>query len=294
MKVKKAIITAAGLGTRFLPITKAVPKPMLPVMDTPAIQYIMDEIKRAGIEKTAIIVSGNSSVIKDHFGKAEVLENNLKETGKKELYDIAMKTRSYGDIEFIVQPTPNGLAGALLCAEDFIDGEPFALLLGDEIYDAKQNSTPCLTKLVNEFESTGVSQIAAMETFGDDICKYGNFAVKDINGKNAVYDIIEKPALCDALSNLSAMGRYVLSADIFAFIKELFALNLKSEVYLTDALKNLANTKGKGLYACPFDDDRYDIGDKAGYIKANIVYALKNDKLKQDLTDFIKDLAEKI
>ncbi|MBO7187541.1 MAG: UTP--glucose-1-phosphate uridylyltransferase [Clostridia bacterium] len=290
MKIKKAVIAAAGLGTRFLPITKAVPKPMLPVFDKPTIQYIMEEIKSAGIEKTAIIVSGDCPVIKNHFSEAKVLEENLKQTGKKDLYDIAMATRDFGEIEFIIQPTPNGLAGALLCAEDFIAGEPFALLLGDEIYANKDGDKSCLKKLIDEYEKTGVSQIAAMEVFGDDISKYGNFAVNEKSGYNAVYDIIEKPSLSDALSNLAAMGRYALSSEIFTFIKELFKTQTKGEVYLTDALKDMANSIG--LYACPFNDARYDIGDKVGYIKANIEYSLKNEKVSSEIKEYLKELLE--
>lgn len=291
MKVKKAVITAAGLGTRFLPATKIVPKPMLPVFDKPTIQYIMEEIEDAGIHDVAIIISPNSTDIKRHFSEYPLLENNLKETGKKELYDVAMKTRSFGNITYVVQEKPTGLADAVLCAESFSDGEPFALLMGDEIYDYSSVQTSCLKKLINEYEETGASQVNTINVFGDDVSKYGNLDAEYDGGRLKVKNIIEKPSLSEAFSNLGSVGRYVLSPKVFGYIKSTRPAE-GGEVYLTGALKALADNDG--LYACEFDEKRYDIGDKAGYIEANVDFALKNKKIKEELKDYLKSLSEKL
>lgn len=292
MKVKKAVITAAGLGTRFLPATKIVPKPMLPVFDKPTIQYIMEEINDAGISDVAIIISPNSTDIKRHFSEYPLLENNLKETGKKELYDIAMKTRSFGDITYVVQEKPTGLADAVLCAESFACGEPFALLMGDEIYDYSSVKTSCLKKLISEYEETGASQVNTINVFGDDVSKYGNLDAEFEGGRLKVKNIIEKPSLSEAFSNLGSVGRYVLSPKVFDYIKSTRLETGGGEVYLTGALKALA--ENDGLYACEFDEKRYDIGDKAGYIEANVDFALKNEKIKEELKDYLKSLSEKL
>ena len=291
MKIRKAVIPAAGLGTRFLPATKAVPKPMLPVFDKPTIQYVVEEAVNAGIEEIAIIVSPECEVIKNHFSKNDVLEENLITRGKTKLYDIAVKTRNLCKITFICQPTPNGLAGAVLMAERFVENEPFAMLLGDEIY-AKNGETSCLEKLCDEYKKTGASQIASEEVFGDDITKYGNFDyVTDSDGRLKVINLVEKPAISEAFSNMASLGRAVLSPSIFKFIKESVA-NANGEVYLTDAYLALAETEG--LYACEYSDTRYDIGDKAGYIKANVDFALKDSAVKEDLVGYIKELSNKL
>ncbi|MCQ2399511.1 MAG: UTP--glucose-1-phosphate uridylyltransferase [Clostridia bacterium] len=293
MKVEKAVITAAGLGTRFLPATKAIPKPMLPVFDKPTIQYIMEEIRDAGIKKVAIIVSPDTQIIEEHFSEAKVLEENLLANGKKDLYDIAMQTRDFGEIEFIVQQRPDGLANAVYCAKDFVGNEPFALLMGDEIYDKKDGKRSCLKKLIDEYYETGFSQVNTIEVFGDDVSKYGNLAVVDgVGGRLKVVDIIEKPTLDQAFSNFGSIGRYVLSPKLFDYIDATRPKTYAGEIYLTDSLKMLA--ENDGLCACPFDDDRYDIGDKAGYVKANLVYALKNEKIKAEIADWIKELSEKL
>lgn len=291
MKIKKAVIPAAGLGTRFLPATKAVPKPMLPVFNKPTIQYIVEEAINAGIEEIAIIVSPESEVIKNHFSKNTVLEENLKSRGKTELYDIAVKTRNLCKIEFICQPTPNGLAGAVLMAERFVQNQPFALLLGDEIY-SKNDEKSCLEKLCQEYLTTGASQIASAEVFGDDITKYGNFDyVTDTDGRLKVINLVEKPAINEAFSNMASFGRAVLSPNIFTYIKESMK-NYDGEAYLTDAYLALAETEG--LYACEYTDTRFDIGDKVGYVKANVEYALKDGDCKEDLIGYIKELSNKL
>ena len=289
MKIKKAVIPAAGLGTRFLPATKSVPKPMLPVYDKPTIQYIVEEAVSAGIEKVAIIVSPDCDVIKNHFSINKTLEDNLIATNKKSLYEKAIKTRTLCDIEYIVQPVANGLAGALLMAEDFVAGEPFAMLLGDEIYCPKEGHDSCLKRLCDEYLITGATQVASTEVFGDDIEKYGNFDYVEVDGRLKVHNLVEKPPINEAFSNMGSLGRAVISPSIFKHLKKSLD-GATSEVYLTDAYLALAETEG--LYACPFDDVRYDIGDKVGFIKANVDFALKDKKHAIEVADYIKSLSK--
>jgi UTP--glucose-1-phosphate uridylyltransferase len=194
-KIKRAVIPAAGLGTRFLPITKAVPKPMLPVVDKPTIQYIVEELDALGIEEIIIVISPSVPVIENHFVKNASLEERLLSDGKKALYEIAKKASSF-NVKFVVQPTPNGLAGALLCAEKYVKNEPFALLLGDELLYAKEGQTSCIKDLIDIYEKTGKSVIATMEVFGDDVSKYGNIGIKAENdGIIEVSELLEKPSL---------------------------------------------------------------------------------------------------
>ena len=285
MKVRKAIIPAAGLGTRFLPITKAVPKPMLPVVDKPHIQYIAEELKRAGIEEMVIVVGPDSEVIMRHFGENAELEKRLLSDGKQKLYEIAKETRSF-NVQFAVQNQPNGLAGAILCAEKFIGDEPFALLLGDELIYAEENEQSCIERLLEIYEKTGKSVIATMEVFGDDVSKYGNIGIKsEDDGIMQVNAIVEKPSITDALSNNAIIGRYVLAGCIMSKLKTLKPRN--NEIYLTDVLDELA-LKGE-LLASTFNGVRYDVGDKLGFLKANIEYALKSEEFGEELKAYIKE-----
>ena len=289
-KVKKAVIPAAGLGTRFLPITKAIPKPMLSVLDKPTIQYIVEELSSLGIEDVIIVVSPDSDVIKRHFSKNEILEERLIADGKTELYDILKNTERF-NVTFVVQEQANGLAGAILCAKEFINGEPFALLLGDELIYASENQTPCMKTLVDIFESTGKSVIATMEVFGDDVSKYGNIGIgSEEDGIISVNAIIEKPAITEALSNNAIIGRYVLSGDIISMLEKLTPR--KNEIYLTDALEDLA--KQNKLLASAFEGKRYDVGDKLGYVKANVEYALRSKEIGEDTLNYIKELTSRL
>lgn len=290
MKVKKAVIPAAGLGTRFLPITKAVPKPMLSVLDKPTIQYIAEEVKAVGIQDIIVVVSPDSDVIRRHFGKAEQLENRLLQDGKLELYEIERKTCDF-NITFVVQKEANGLAGAILCASELIGNEPFALLLGDELLLAEEGQTSCLKRLVDIYENTEKSVIATMEVFGDDVSKYGNLGIEsEEDGVMVVNAIKEKPSITEALSNNAIIGRYVLSGKIIDMLKTLKPR--KNEIYLTDALEDLA--KRGELLATNFEGNRYDVGDKFGYIKANVELALKSNEIKEDTKEYIKELAKRI
>lgn len=289
-KVKKAVIPAAGLGTRFLPITKAVPKPMLSVLDKPTIQYIAEELISAQIDDIIIVVSPDSDVIKNHFGKAESLEARLLADGKQNLYEIERETQRF-NVKFVVQEEANGLAGAMLCAEPYLNGEPFALLLGDELIYAGENDKPCIKRLVEIFENTGKSVIATMEVFGDDVSKYGNIGVREEeDGVMEVSAIVEKPSLSEALSNNAIIGRYVFDGKIIEMLKKLTPR--KGEIYLTDAMDELAD-KGE-LLASTFEGIRYDVGDKLGYIKANVEYALRSEEIGLDVKEYVIELAKRL
>ncbi len=289
-KVTKAIIPAAGLGTRFLPITKAVPKPMLSVIDKPTIQYIVEELDRVGITDVIIVVNPGSDVIVKHFTPAPDLEARLLIDGKTKLLEIAKETTKY-NVTFVEQATLNGLAGAILCAEPYIKGEPFALLLGDEVIYSDETQTPCIKRLVDIYESTGKSVIGTMEVFGDDVSKYGNVGILDeTDGVITVGEIVEKPSVNEALSNNAIIGRYVLDGKVMDMLKTLKPKG--SEIQLTDALDELA--KNRELLASTFEGVRYDVGDKLGYVKANIEYALRSNELKEQTAEFIKELASKL
>lgn len=290
MKVKKAIIPAAGLGTRFLPITKAVPKPMLSVLDKPTIQYIAEELDSVGIEDIIIVIGPDSGVIRRHFGEAEDLEKRLLSDGKHDLYEIERATRKF-NIHYAVQTEADGLAGAILCAGRYIGDEPFALLLGDELIYSDKNQTPCMKRLVDIYERQEKSVIATMEVFGDDVSKYGNIGIgEEKDGVMQVTDVIEKPSLSDALSNNAIIGRYVLSGEVMGMLKKLKPRN--NEIYLTDALCELA--REDKLLASGFEGTRYDVGDKLGYIKANVEYALRSKEIGEETALFIKNLAAKL
>ncbi len=289
-KLKKAIIPSAGLGTRFLPITKAVPKPMLPVLDKPTIQYIAEELLSVGIDEIIIVVSPDSGVIEKHFAENKDLEQRLLSDNKQKLYEIAKATHNF-NVKFVVQDTANGLAGAILCAEPFINGEPFALLLGDELIVADNGQTPCIKRLAEIYEKTGKSVIATMEVFGDDVSKYGNIGFEnEDDGIMQVNAIVEKPSVNDALSNNAIIGRYVLSGDVMDMLKTLKPKG--NEIQLTDALDELA--KRGDLLASQIEDDRYDVGDKLGFIKANVEIALKSQEIGEETKAYIKELANKL
>lgn len=289
-KVTKAIIPAAGLGTRFLPITKAVPKPMLPVLDKPTIQYIAEELNSIGIKDVVIVVSPESDVIERHFTENKTLKDRLTIENKTKLLEIYNDTEKY-NVKFVVQEQLNGLAGAILCAEKYIGDEPFALLLGDELLYAGENDTPCIKRLKDVYEKTGKSAIATMEVFGDDVSKYGNIGVlSEDDGIITISEIVEKPALADALSNYAIIGRYVLDGKVMKMLKTLKPHG--QELYLTDVLDELA--KNEQLVASCFEGERYDVGDKVGYVKANVIYALRNKETAEEVRQFIKEIAEKL
>lgn len=289
-KIKKAVVTAAGLGTRFLPITKVVPKPMLPVLDKPTIQYILEELDAVDINDVAIIVSPRTDIVKKHFSPAPELEKRLLEDGKEKLYKLATEMNRF-NITFIEQKVPNGLAGAMLCAEEFVGDEPFLLLLGDELLYAEKGEKPCLRSLLETYEKTGKTTLSALSVFGDDVSKYGNMGVEsEKDGVINVNRIVEKPPLTDALSNYAIIGRYAIGGEVLGILKTLKPRN--NEIYLTDAFDILA---GKGeLVATEFEGKRFDVGDKAGYVKANVEFALKSEETGEEIKEYIKAIAEKL
>lgn len=289
-KVKKAVIPAAGFGTRFLPITKAIPKPMLSVLDKPTVQYIAEELKNVGIEEIIIVVSPGSDIIKQHFGENKVLEKRLLDDNKLALYEIERQTRQF-NVKFVEQKIPNGVAGAILCAKPYLNGEPFALLLGDELLYTPENQTSCVEQLVDVYEKTGKSVIATIEVFGDDVSKYGNIGIRDEkDGIITIDKIVEKPSVNEALSNNAVIGRYVLSGEIVSMLEKLSPRN--NEIYLTDALDELS-ARGD-LLACVYQGARYDVGDKFGFIKANVDYALRSKEIGEDVKQYILELAERL
>ena len=261
---------------------------MLSVLDKPTIQFIAEELSSIGIEEIIIVVSPDSDVIQKHFTENKVLEERLLKDGKKELYEIAKNTKSF-NVKFVVQQVANGLAGAILCAKPFVGNEPFALLLGDELIYTGEGQKTCIKRLAEIFESTGKSVIATMEVFGDDVSKYGNIGIsEETDGVMTVNAILEKPSINEALSNNAIIGRYVLSGEVMSMLENLQPRN--NEIYLTDALDALAS-RGDLLASC-FDGVRYDVGDKFGYVKANVEYALRSKEIGQETLEYIKELAK--
>ncbi|MBR2614213.1 MAG: 2-C-methyl-D-erythritol 4-phosphate cytidylyltransferase [Clostridia bacterium] len=291
MKVKKAIIPAAGLGTRFLPITKAIPKPMLTVLNKPVIQLIVDELLNSGIEDIGIIVGKDADVIKNHFADNLELVKRLTEDGKTELLERVNAIKGRAKITFIEQKVANGLAGAIIAAEDFINNEPFAMLLGDEFLYTEKGKRPCIGQLIDVFEESGKNVLSTMEVSDLDVSKYGNLGIEKITDKvHKVYDIVEKPTNEQKLSNYAIIGRYVFASGLVEELKKLTPRN--NEIYLTDTLLDLAK-QGKVL-SYEFDATRYDVGDLFGYVKANIELALKEESLVEETKKLIKELNEKI
>ncbi len=287
-KVRKAVIPTAGLGTRFLPITKAVPKSMLPIVDTPTVDYIVDEAVASGITDIIIITSHNTDVIERHFAENLPLEKRLLTDGKTELCEILKKITSRAKITFVKQDTLNGLAGALLCAEELLAGEPFALLLGDEIIYTEAGQKPCIRRLCEAYEKTGKTVLSTMRVAESEISKYGNIGIKADGEIKEVCALVEKPAAKDRLSDYAVIGRYVLDGGIFKEIRKLTMHG--SEIILTDAFHVLAE-RGE-IVASEFEGIRYDVGDKAGYVQANVEYALRDKTLGDKMKRYIAALAK--
>jgi UTP--glucose-1-phosphate uridylyltransferase len=285
MKVRKAIIPAAGLGTRFLPATKAMPKEMLPIVDKPTIQYIVEEAIASGIEDIIIVTGKGKRAIEDHFDHAFELEQNLFEKGKVELLKQVQHTSKMADIHYIRQKEPKGLGHAVWCARKFIGNEPFAVLLGDDIVRADK---PCLKQLIEQYEETGSSIIGVQEVPENQTSRYG---IIDPNSqKNRLYgvsDFVEKPVQGTAPSNLAIMGRYILTPGIFEFL-ERQETGAGGEIQLTDAIQKLNELQK--VYAYNFEGVRYDVGEKLGFIETTIKFALEDKELKRPLIELITNL----
>lgn len=280
-KVRKAIIPAAGLGTRFLPATKAQPKEMLPIVDKPAIQYIIEEAIASGIEEILIITGRNKRSIEDHFDKSVELENQLKEQGKYDLLGL-IEEISQVDIHYIRQKEAKGLGHAVLCAKQFVGNEPFAVMLGDDIVDAE---VPCLRQLIDVYDDCQGTVLGVQEVAKDKVSSYGIVNPKKVkeNIWQAV-DLIEKPSAEEAPSQLAVLGRYILEPEIFALLEKTEP-GRGNEIQLTDAICKLAHEKP--VYAYNFSGRRYDIGDKQGYLEATVEYALKRPEIRDKFLNYL-------
>ncbi|ABO68603.1 UTP--glucose-1-phosphate uridylyltransferase GalU [Geobacillus thermodenitrificans] len=282
--VRKAIIPAAGLGTRFLPATKAMPKEMLPIVDKPTIQYIVEEAIASGIEDIIIVTGKGKRAIEDHFDIAFELEQNLIEKGKYDLLE-KVKEPSKVDIHYIRQKEPKGLGHAVWCARNFIGDEPFAVLLGDDIVQAE---TPCLKQLIDQYEQTLSSVIGVKRVPDNETHRYGIIDPIEQHGRRyQVRQFVEKPAPGTAPSNLAIMGRYILTPEIFLFLEKQEA-GAGGEIQLTDAIQKLNEIQR--VFAYEFEGKRYDVGEKLGFIKTTIEFALQHDELREDLIQFMEKL----
>lgn len=284
-KVRKAIIPAAGLGTRFLPVTKAMPKEMLPIVDKPTIQYIVEEAVASGIEDIIIVTGKGKRAIEDHFDNAPVLEDTLREKGKFDLLEKVQYSSNLANIHYIRQKEPKGLGHAVWCARKFIGDEPFAVLLGDDIV---QSGTPCLKQLINQYEET-FSSIIGVQTVPDkETSRYG---IIDPNGQEGrrfqVRDFVEKPEPGKAPSNLAIMGRYILTPEIFDFLEKQ-KIGAGGEIQLTDAIQRLNQIQR--VFAYEFEGKRYDVGEVFGFVKTTIEFALQKEDMRESLVKTIEEL----
>ncbi|KYD33128.1 UTP--glucose-1-phosphate uridylyltransferase [Geobacillus stearothermophilus] len=283
-KVRKAIIPAAGLGTRFLPATKAMPKEMLPIVDKPTIQYIVEEAVASGIEDIIIVTGKGKRAIEDHFDNAFELEQNLIQKGKYDLLE-KVKEPSKVDIHYIRQKEPKGLGHAVWCARNFIGDEPFAVLLGDDIVQAE---TPCLKQLIDQYEQTLSSVIGVKRVPDNETHRYGIIDPIEQHGRRyQVRQFVEKPAPGTAPSNLAIMGRYILTPEIFLFLEKQEA-GAGGEIQLTDAIQRLNEIQR--VFAYEFEGKRYDVGEKIGFIKTTIEFALQHNELREDLIQFMEKI----
>ncbi|MDP1417445.1 UTP--glucose-1-phosphate uridylyltransferase GalU [Peribacillus simplex] len=288
-KITKAIIPAAGLGTRFLPATKAMPKEMLPIVDKPTIQYIVEEAVASGIKDIIIVTGKGKRAIEDHFDYAPELEQNLLEKGKVELLNKVQYSSNLANIHYIRQKEPKGLGHAVWCARKFIGDEPFAVLLGDDIV---QSETPCLKQLINQFEETNNSIIGVQTVPKEETNRYGIIDPAFQDGRlYQVENFVEKPALGTAPSNLAIMGRYILTPEIFSMLDQQEA-GAGGEIQLTDAIQQLNQIQQ--VFAYDFEGKRYDVGEKLGFVKTTIEFALQNEEIKDDLVEFLEQTVKDI
>ena len=296
-KIRKAVIPAAGLGTRVLPATKAQPKEMLVIVDKPALQYLVEELVYAGIEEILIITGRNKGSIENHFDYSYELEKTLEEKGKKDLLKVVNNISEMSNIYYVRQKRPLGLGHAISCAEAFVGDEPFVVLLGDDIIytDKDKGQSPVTKQLVEKYnELQGGTILGVQEVPHENVSKYGIIKpLKQIDEKTvAVEDFIEKPSVDEAPSNLAALGRYVLEPEIFSYLKRTKP-GKGGEIQLTDAILAMKND-GEKLYAYNFDGLRYDTGDKFGMFVANVEFGLRHEELKDKVKDYLKDLVEKL
>lgn len=288
MYVTKAVIPAAGLGTRFLPATKALPKEMLPIVDKPTIQYIIEEAIEAGIRDILIITGRGKWSIVDYYDRSPELEAHLEKKGDFELLEKIKNISTMANIHYIRQNEPLGLGHAILCAKSFIGNDPFAVLLGDDIIKAEK---PAIKQLIDVARMTRSSVIGVREVTESEISKYGIIDPSEHKGKiYKVKDMVEKPSLENAPSRLAVMGRYVLNPSIFAYLEKTVP-GAGGEIQLTDALK--VQSQEETVYSCVFEGKRYDAGDKLGYLQATVEYALDSPQLGAKFAQYLDELCRK-
>lgn len=282
--IKKAVIPAAGFGTRFLPATKALPKEMLPIVDKPNLQYIIEEAIASGIEDIIIVTGRNKKSMEDHFDKSIELELLLKKTGKVELLETVENISNLVDIHYMRQKEPLGLGHAILCTKKFIGDEPFAVLLPDDIIDA---DVPALKQMIEKYDEVQSSILGVNEVPNEDVNKYGIVDHNEAdNNLFTVKRLVEKPAIEDAPSNQAIVGRYILTPAIFDELEKVQP-DAKGEIQLTDAIDSLL--KKESIYSYIFEGKRYDVGDKFGFLQATFDFALKRDDLKEPLLAYLKN-----
>lgn len=287
-KVRKAIIPAAGLGTRFLPATKAMPKEMLPIVDKPTIQYIVEEAVASGIEDIIIVTGKGKRAIEDHFDRAPELEQALASKGKHGLLEKVNYSSDLANIHYIRQKEPKGLGHAVWSARNFIGDEPFAVLLGDDIV---QSETPCLKQLMDKYEETHSSIIGVQQVPSEETHRYGIIDPIAQNGRlYEVNNFVEKPAEGTAPSNLAIMGRYVLTPEIFMLLEHQ-ETGAGGEIQLTDAIQKLNQTQK--VFAYDFEGKRYDVGEKLGFVKTTIEFALQHEEIKNEVLKYMEELLGK-
>ncbi|MBN1036866.1 UTP--glucose-1-phosphate uridylyltransferase GalU [Clostridium botulinum] len=287
-KIRKAVIPAAGLGTRFLPATKAQPKEMLPIVDKPTLQYIIEEAIDSGIEEILIITGRNKKSIEDHFDRSLELEIELEKSGKSELLEMVKDISNMVDIHFIRQKEPKGLGHAIHCAKAFTGDEPFAVLLGDDI--VYNEGKPCLKQLIDCYNEYKTSVLGVQTVARENVNKYG--IVDGLHIEDRVYKVkglVEKPSIEEAPTNVAILGRYIITPKIFEILE-----NTKpgkgGEIQLTDALLELVEQEA--MYAYNFEGKRYDVGDKLGFLQATVEYALRKSSLNKEFTEYLKGVVE--
>ncbi|GAB3621466.1 UTP--glucose-1-phosphate uridylyltransferase GalU [Glutamicibacter endophyticus] len=291
-RMTKAVIPAAGLGTRFLPATKAMPKEMLPVVDRPAIQYVVSEAVNAGLNDVLMITGRSKRALEDHFDRVPGLEMALEAKGDEKKLSLVREATGLGDIHYVRQGDPRGLGHAVLCAKQHVGNEPFAVLLGDDLIDARDE---LLTIMIDVQAKTGGSVIALMEVDPQQISAYGCADVSTVEGEDFVKinHLVEKPSIEEAPSNLAIIGRYLLHPRVFDVLEQTKP-GRGNEIQLTDALEELASAEGEGagVHAVVFRGRRYDTGDKLSYLQANVVLAAEHEDLGEDFKTWVKEYAK--
>lgn len=288
MKVRKAVIPAAGFGTRFLPYTKVQPKEMLPIVDKPTLQFIIEEAIESGIEEILIITGRNKTSIENHFDRSIELELELERKGKIALLEEVKKISNMANIYYIRQKEPLGLGHAIYCAKTFIGDEPFAVLLGDDIVYSEK---PCLKQLIQVYDIYNTTILGVQEVPKEEVYKYGIVDGKYVNkGIYKVKDLVEKPAVDKAPSNIAILGRYIITPAIFEIL-ERTKPGKNGEIQLTDALRELV--KQEDMYAYIFQGRRYDLGDKQGFLQATVEFALRREDLRDQFLKYLTEIVQR-